>query len=162
MKSIIQIALFTLTAILAGCGVYSFSPGGKSLFESVNISQFENKTIEYQLADRLTDAVVDAFIKDNTIKVREASKADAILTGTLSGYRRDPYTYDKEDVVTEYVVKVSISVKVVKANSEDVIWEEEFFAQGVYDAIDETEEVGQDRAVTLLTSDIMDRTTKSW
>ncbi len=162
MKSIIKIGLITLTAILAGCGIYSFSPGGKPPFESVNIPQFENKTIEYQMADRLTDAVVDAFIKDNTIKVKEASKADAILTGTLSSYRRDPYTYDKEDVVTEYAVKVSISIRVVKANSEDVIWEEDFFAQGVYDAIDETEEIGQDRAVTLLTSNIMDRTTKSW
>jgi len=149
-------------AALCGCGVYSFSGAGKAPFASVNIAQFENTTIEYQLADRLTDAVVDAFIRDNTVQVREPAKAEALMNGTVVGYRRDPYTYDQQDIVSQYAVKVSVHVKVVKANAEDVIWEKDFYAEGVYDANKETEADGQTRAITLLTANILDQTTKSW
>ena len=149
-------------AALYGCGVYSFSGAGKAPFASVNIAQFENTTIEYQLADRLTDAVVDAFIRDNTVQVREPAKAEALMNGTVVGYRRDPYTYDQQDIVSQYAVKVSVHVKVVKANAEDVIWEKDFYAEGIYDANTETEEDGQARAITLLTANILDQTTKSW
>lgn len=163
MKSLVLIipAAFMLGAI-CGCGVYSFSTSGKAAFESLHVTQFENQTIEYQLADLLTDAVVDAFIRDNTVTIMEPSQAEAVMTGILVSYRREPYTYDQQDIVTEYAVKVALRVKVVKADSEDIIWEKEFFAQGVYDANTETEEDGQQRVVTLLTADIMNFTTKSW
>jgi hypothetical protein len=148
--------------ISTGCGVYSFSPSSKPPFESINVPQFENNTIEYQLSDRLTDAVIDGFIRENLVKVQEASQAEAILYGTVANYRRDPYTYDQEDIVTEYAVKVTVRVKVTRANSEDVVWEDDFYAQGIYNANEESEEDGQNRAISLITSDIMDRTTKSW
>lgn len=154
--------LFLIILITAGCGVYSFRPAGKPAFESVNVAQFESKTPEYQLADRLTDAIVDAFIQDNSIEVKEASRAEAIMTGTLIGYRRSAYTYDKEDIVTEYSVKVTLQVSVKRAGTEDVIWEEDFFVEGIYNAFDETEDDGQTRAIELLTTSILDRTTKSW
>lgn len=147
---------------VAGCGVYSFSAAGKSGFTSVNIGQFENNTIEYQLSDRLTDAVIDAFIQDNTVQVKEAARAEAVMNGTVVSYRRDPYTYDQEDIVSEYAVKVTVRIKVVKAGSEDVIWEKDFYAEGIYNALEETEEDGQERAIALLTADILDQTTKSW
>ena len=154
--------LGTVLPMVLGCGVYSFSAAGKPAFQSVNIAQFENNTIEYQLSDRLTDALIDAFIRDNTIPVKEAGKAEALMAGTVTSYRRDPYTYDLQDIVSEYAVKVSVHVKVVRAKSEDVIWDEDFFAEGVYNAVDETEADGQTKVITLLTANILDRTTKSW
>jgi len=147
---------------MAGCGVYSFSSSGKAAFESLHVNQFENRTIEYQLADRLTDAVVDAFIRDNTVTIMEPSQAEAVMNGTVVSYRREAYTYDQQDIVTEYAVKVGLNIKVVKSESDEVIWEKEFFGQGVYDANTETEEDGQNRVITLLTADIMSFTTKSW
>lgn len=162
MKSFLSIIALLFLVFCAGCGVYSFSQSGKPAFESVNIAQFRSNTIEYQLADLLTDAVIDAFILDNSIEVLEASRAEAVMSGTVTSYRRDPYTYDDADVVSEYAVKVNIHVKVVKSNSEDIIWEEDFFARGVYSALDEEEEQGQEKAIILLTADILDRTTKSW
>ncbi len=156
------LAGFGLAGVISGCGVYSFSAAGQAPFKSVAIMQFENTTIEYEFADRLTDAVVDAFILDNVVKVLEPSRAEAIMNGTVVGYRRDPYTYDQQDNVSEYVVKVSVRVKAVKSDSEDIIWEEDFYAEGVYDAIGETEDDGKNRAIVRLTADILDHTTKSW
>jgi hypothetical protein len=160
-RLVVQILL--VLAIVTGCGPYSFSPSGKSAFQTVYVSQFENNTIQYEMGDRLTDAVIDAFVQDNTVQVKESDKADAVLSGTVVSYRRDPHTFDEQDNVTKYAVKVSLSAKVVKANTEDIIWEETFYAEGVYDANSETEEgEGQDRVISLLTADILDKTTKSW
>jgi len=105
---------------------------------------------------------MNAFIGDGTISVREASKAEAVMTGTVTEYRREAYTYDKTDNVSQYAANVKIHVKVVKANTDEVIWEEDFFAQGVYDPSTETEEDGQNKAIAILKSNILDRTTKSW
>lgn len=156
------IPLIILLVTASGCGVYSFKAGGKAAFESLNVTQFENNTIEYQLADRLTDAVIDAFIMDNTVQIKEPARADAIMKGTVVSYRREAYTFDQEDNVSEYAVKVALSIKVLKADSEEIIWTKDFYAEGVYDANLETEEEGQDRIVTLLTGDILSHTTKSW
>ncbi len=156
------IAVLTLL-LLIGCGPYSFSASGKAAFQSVHVTSFDNNTIEYELADRLFDAIIESFIQDNTVQILEASKAEAVMTGTLTNYRRDPYNYDDQDVVTEYVVKVTLQVKVVKANSEDIIWEDSFYAEGVYKADEETEtEEGQQRVIEQITADILDKTTKSW
>lgn len=163
MKNLCVVILAGVTTMMAGCGVYSFSSSSKPAFESVNVVPFENMTLEGQpVVDPLTNAVVNAFILDNTVKVRDASQAEAVMTGTVMSYHRDPYTYDKEDIVAKYAVKISLHIKVVKAKTEDVIWEDDFFAEGAYDAISETEETGQNRAIALLTEDILNKITKSW
>jgi hypothetical protein len=160
------ISLLTLSGIIClltgGCGVYSLSSSGKAPFASLNIAQFENNTLEYQLSDQLTDAVVDAFIRDNIVEIKEPSRAEAVMNGNVVSYRRDPYTYDQSDNVSEYAVKVAVQVKVAKSDSEDIIWEKEFYAEGIYDALTESEEDGQKRVVVLLTEDILSATTKSW
>lgn len=148
--------------VLAGCGIYSFSASGKPAFESVHVAQFENRTIEFELGTLLTDAVIDMFISDNSISLLESSRSEAIMTGTVVSYVREAYEFDLEDNVSRYAVKVSIHVRVVRANTDDVIWEDDFFAEGIYLADVETEEDGQKRVVELLSSDILDKTTKSW
>jgi hypothetical protein len=158
----LRFLILGLFLMQTGCGVYSFSSSGKKPFNSVSIGQFQNNTIEYQLADRLTDAVIKAFIAEGTVAVKEASKAEAVMIGTVTEYKREPFTYDRQDNVSQFAAKVKVHVKTVKANTEEVIWEEDFVAQGVYEAASELEENGQSRAVDLLTRSILDRTTKSW
>jgi hypothetical protein len=162
MKTAGLVILGLCLAVVSGCGVYSFSGAGKAPFETLSVSPFANNTIEYELGDRLTDAVVDAFIRENLVKIVDPSRAEAVMDGTVESYRRDPYTYTKEDIVSQYAVKVSVKVKVLKSESEDIIWEKDFYAEGVYNADTEVEEDGQTRAIELLTADIVNNTTKSW
>ncbi|MEZ5360415.1 MAG: LPS assembly lipoprotein LptE [Candidatus Zixiibacteriota bacterium] len=159
----VRIAIFLSVFLAVGCGPYSFSASGKLAFKSINVVSFENQTIEYELTDRLYDAVIETFIQDNTVQVLDATSAEAVMTGNLTSYRRDPYNYDAQDAVSQYAVKVTFHVKVVKAASEDVIWEEDFYAEGIYDANSESEtEEGQQRVIDKITADILDKTTKSW
>jgi hypothetical protein len=50
---------------------------------------------------------------------------------------------------------------VEKTGSDDVIWEDDFYAEGIY-TTESTEESGQQRALDILTANILDRTTKNW
>lgn len=161
LSAIICLSLFLL-GLMTGCGVYSLSASGKPAFASVHIAQFENQTIEFDMGTLLTDDVINQFIADNSIEVLERSRSEALMIGTVVSYLREAFEYDINDIVSKYIVKVSIHVKVVRSNTDDVIWEEDFYAEGTYQAEAEVEEDGQRRAVEILSSNILDKTTKSW
>jgi len=162
MKITAMPALICVALLIAGCGVYSFNPGGKSSIKTISVMQFENKTIESGLANRMTDLVVDAFISDGNIKIASEDNADALLYGTLLNYKRDPYTYDESDNVSQYVVRLTFDVLLQKRDSGEELWKEVFLSEGVYNADTETEENGQVLAAGKLVEDIINRTTKSW
>ena len=44
-----------------GCCVYTFNPAGKSSIQKIAVDRFDNKTTEYDLADRMTDLVIDSL-----------------------------------------------------------------------------------------------------
>lgn len=163
MKNFGIIILFALATLLfVGCGIYSFSPGGKSSIKTIAVNQFENKTIEAGLSNRMTDLVIDAFISDGNLKVVSEKEADAVLVGTLTSYRREAYTYDESDNVSQYVVKLVIDVSLQKGGTYEELWKEKFYSEGIYSVDSETEDDGQVQAANKLVTDILNRTAKSW
>jgi len=164
---------FALLWFIAGCGVYSFNPGGKSSIKTIAVSQIENKTIEAGLSSRMTDLIVDAFISEGSMKVVSAKDADAIISGTLTDYKREAYTYDESDNVSQYVVKLVFDVILQKGESEEPIWKEIFYSEGYYSTdvgtsdasaiqVATDEEGAQVQAAQKLVQDVINRTTKSW
>jgi hypothetical protein len=162
MKKLVLPSVLLMACLVCGCGIYSFSPGGKSSVKTIFVPQFENKTIEVGLSGKMTDLVVDAFIRDGKIKIVEKDKAEAILYGILSNYRREAYTFDEADNVTKYVVKVNFNVTLTATETNENIWVESFYSEGIYDAASESEDDGQVYAADNLVVDIINRTTKSW
>ncbi len=161
MKAVGAIGMGILLVFANGCGVYSFSPGGKSDIKTISVTPFENKTIEYGLSDRMTDLVIEAFLADGNLKVVSSDEADAVLSGVLSNYERKAYTYDENNNVSRYVVKVVFNIILQKPTGEE-IWKEQFYSEGIYEADIEVEDDGQVRAAEKLVVDIINRTTKSW
>jgi hypothetical protein len=161
-KNLILYIAFFSTVVGAGCGIYSFSAGGKSSIKTIAITQFENKTVESGLSSRMTDLVVDAFIADGTLKVVSPDKADAVLSGTLTSYDRKAKEYTEADNVSQYAVTIVFDVALNDPKAEKEIWKERFISEGIYDSRSETEDEGQVRAADKLVVDIINRTTKSW
>ncbi len=163
MKSILSILVCLVLLTGAGCGVYTFNPGGKSSIKTIAVTQFENNTIEVGLSSRLTDLVVDALIADGSMKVVSADNADAILHATLTDYKREAHDYDESDNVTQYIVKINFDVRLEKGNEVDEdFWSEQFYSYGIFSPDSEIEEDGQTNAAEKLVTDIINRTTKSW
>ncbi len=155
-------ALGVVSFLGAGCGVYTFNPAGKSEIQAIAVERFDNRTAEYDLADRMTDLVIDAFISDGTMKVVSIDNADAVLVGVLTRYDRKPYKYLEDEVVESYSVTMGFDVVLKNPRDDSEIWRETLIQEGVYSVEAETEQDGQGKAVERLVESIVNRTTKSW
>ncbi|MFQ5869646.1 MAG: LPS assembly lipoprotein LptE, partial [Candidatus Zixiibacteriota bacterium] len=145
------------------CGVYSFSGSALSGVRTVGVPLFENQTTEYDLQEKLTEKVTNSFVADNTLKVVSARRADAVLYGVVTRYERKSHTFDGAGNTMEYITYVYVALRFEKRTERETIWEDDNMeGWGIYDAIEETEEEGKERALDKLAEDIVDRTVKGW
>jgi len=157
------IASIAAILVIAGCGPYSFSPGGRGGLSSLAVPLFENRTAEYGIRELLTEGVIDRFVRDGSVKIVNERLADAVLRGEVTGYESRAYNYDANENVSEYRVTVTVHVRVEDPVKRNVIWEEDALSQwGSYAAANETEDDGKQRAVEKLAEDIVNRTVKGW
>jgi outer membrane lipopolysaccharide assembly protein LptE/RlpB len=156
---------FLLAGMLAltGCGLYTVKSGRTAVVSSIGIPLFENRTSEYGLAEQLTEGITDQLVEENIVQVVDPSRAESILKAVILSYKRSPYTYDATEYVTEYIVEIVISAKLVKASDDSPIWEAASIrGWGVYPADSGTEQDGQAKAIEKLTEEIINRTAKGW
>lgn len=124
---------------------------------------FENQTREYGIRESLTQKVVDVYVQDNTFKVVNEKIADSILSGIITRYLREAHTFDENENVKEYKVRIFVKVVLEETKKKKIIWEEENLeGWGIYSATDETEDEGKEKALQKLAEDIVNRTVKGW
>jgi hypothetical protein len=160
-SGIVAFAALVLVA-LTGCGVYTLNPKGKSSIKTIGVEAFQNQTGEYAFADRLTEIVTDAFIKDGSLKVVPVDGADAVLVGTLTKYSRVPFKFDSGDNVSQYKIILEFDISLRNPREQTDIWKEHLTPEGVYTVASETEEIGQSKATDQLVQSILNKTTRSW
>ena len=116
---------FVAAALAAGCGYHVAGKGGGKQFVegvgTVSIPMFENITGNADVESVITSAMVDELI--NAVKVD--GNADAVLKGVVKSYELRPVSFSKSDVVSEYRLRVVMSVKFVKSSDNTVIWHDE-------------------------------------
>jgi len=163
-KTFVCLALLVAFSFAAaGCSYYSFSGSGLSGVSSVAVPLFENQTQEYGIRESLTKKVVDAYVQDNTLKVANEKTADSILFGIITRYLREAHTFDENENVREYKVRIFVQVTLEESKKKKVIWQEDDLeGWGIYSADEETEDDGKERALEKLAEDIVNRTVKGW
>ena len=158
-----SVLVLMLASLIAGSGcIYTFNPKGKSDIKTLAIEPFDNRTSEYGLSDRLTTIVTDAFIKDGTMRIVPADKADAVLNGILTGYERQVVTFDTTDQVSQFKVVLTCEISLKATKNDSTLWTQSMTQEGVYSAASETEELGQQRAGQHLVEAVLTKTTKDW
>jgi hypothetical protein len=163
LKKILKLlTAFSIVVIFSSCGVYTFNPKGKSSYTSIAIPRFENRTAEFDLAERLTDDIIDAFIADGTFKVLPEENAEVLLYGTMSRYSRLPYTFDENDQVQTYKVEIDFDIRLKNSKDDSDIWNEKMNKIASYDVESETEEDAREKVILLLIESIINKTTKNW
>ena len=160
-RIILFLLLIGSATVAAGCA-YTFNPKGKSSLKTIAVEPFDNRTSEYGLTDRLTNIVVEAFIKDGSMRIVPAEKAEAILHGALLRYERQAAQFDITDQVEQYKVVLEFEVSLRTPGNDSTLWTQSMTQEGIYSASTETEETGQQRAGERLVEAIINKTTKSW
>lgn len=114
----------------------------------------------------LTNAIINRFIFDGTLKVAPQEKADAILKATVMDYRRDALRYSNGDEVQEYRLNITVDFSLVRASDGKPIVPQErltgdttFFISGPHAM---TEDEAAARAVEDVANRVIEKVVEVW
>jgi len=110
---------------LFACG-YHFPGSASNLppdVRSLHVELFTNRTVEPFLENRITSNVIDWFARKGPLHlVEDRSRADALLTGVVTGYSSEPISYNADDAITEYRSKMTIAATLRQSSDDRVLW----------------------------------------
>lgn len=167
------LTLLVIAAAVASpsCAYYSFSPtggrGGKGGLSTIAIPILVNETLEYGVEQELTDALVEEFTDDNSLRVVPEDQAESILRGTIVRYERPVVSYDAGGSPQEYKVRVVARLSYVNASTRETIWEDEIEGWAIYSSAGEGGDVtSEDEAKAVafekLAQDVLAKTVQGW
>lgn len=161
-----QIFLMSLLIfLLAGCGIYTFKGSVPGHLKTIAIPPFENQTAEFDLAETITDKLIDEFTSDNTLKVRDLDEGDLVVYGRITRLADRPSTFNSDESVEEYKVTVTVHVRVHDTIMDKVMWEENISNFGIYPYTggnSEERQDGIDEATKKIVEDIINKTVAGW
>lgn len=157
--------LLLLSFQLSGCFRYSFTGTVPPHLKTVAIPTLEDRTSEFGLRESLTDALIGSYRKDNTLRVVDVARADAVVSGEILSVSEAPYTFTASETITEYRVTVNVNVRFEDKVKAKVIFEAPISAWGTYNFANEGTAGRQkavDAAVQKLADDIVAKTLSGW
>jgi PBP1b-binding outer membrane lipoprotein LpoB len=159
----IYITITLLLILLTGC-YYTFTPNLPPGIKSVAIPIFENNTLNYGLETLVTSKVVDEFVKDGNLRVKDVRKADSILHGTVTNYVQEAAAYTVGEAIQKYRLTMTVAISFEDRVSGEILWSEPnltysvtYFPTGSQ-GLAETEQQAQQR----LAEEIARRTIEGW
>ncbi len=171
-------AIFYVLFLLGGCS-YVPTEVLPEYIHNIYIPVFVNKTSKYGLEDKLTEAVIDEFLRDGKLGVTNKSEADGMLLGEIVEYRLEPISYDANNVVEQYKLWVVVNLTFWDLKKNEILWRDyrhsvnggyqggieeyvRYYVTSQAGEVVETEEEAQDRLVQTLSEDIVKRTAYGW
>ncbi len=153
-------AALALLLLVCGCSYYSTSATGGSGIRSVAIPLLDNRSLEPEVHQALTDSLIEAFVSDGTLRVLDEDRADVVLRGTIVEVKDEPFTYVQE--ADQYQITVFLNMTCYDTRQKNALWEEKRLrGYGIYSATGRREEArreGLAQAFEILVKDVVDLT----
>ncbi len=159
--------LLLILALAAGCSHYGFSAAAKTHISTIAIPILENETLQYGAEIGITDALIEQFTTDNTLRIVGEDEADSILRGAVVLYERPVMSYDAGGNPLEYKVRVVARLVYEDVTRASTVWEDEVEGWAVYSVSGgtselTTEEQALERAFEKLSEDVLAKTVQGW
>ncbi len=161
-------ALFAAVAVtgtlVLSCGFYSFSGSLAPHLKTVAIPLFDNRTAEFNIAEDMTDAVIAAFNRDNSLKLAERGNADLLIEGNIVQIDDRAGAFDQSETVEDMKVYVTVQLKCTDQSRREVMWQERLTHFGAYDPAQgpEGRREGMMEAIDKLSQDVLNKTVANW
>lgn len=159
------IFILSLTSII-GCGIYTFN--GSSLpshLKSIDIPLFENQSLQANVAEEITKELNRQVLSGNLLRIVN-SNGDATVSGTITSYTNDPYTFGAADTrqidVESYIVKIGAEVQFFDNKTNAALFKGLVTGEGIYNFKTETESVGRQKAEKDLVQRILQNSLQGW
>ena len=99
---------------------------------SIAIPIVENQTAEFGMSESVTENLIAKFNEENILRVTDEDQATSILRGTIIKVTDAPYTFTKEEAVTEYRFTVHMKVEWYDVREDKVLIKKNFSGWGAY------------------------------
>ena len=117
---------------LASCGFYSMAGSIPPHIKSIAIPLMDNQTAEFGLAEDITDGILDEFNEAGILRVSDENSVHSILRGTIKKVSEGPYTYSKQESVSEYRYKIDVKIDWYDVSQEKNLLEGTYSGFGAY------------------------------
>jgi hypothetical protein len=128
-------SILTAASLVAGCGYTTQSMLPENL-KTVHVKPVKNGIdLSQEISDKtpfrvyrpgieveMTNAIINRFIFDGTLKPATEDRADALLDVTLVDYRRDALRFTEGDDIQEYRLNVVIDAAMTQKSDGKTLW----------------------------------------
>ena len=158
---------FVVPAVLLAACAYTFNPSSiPGHIRTLEIPVADNQTLEVVLAEEITNALSERFVRDNSLQVVQ-SDADAVLECSIVGYQHRVFTFDETQTAKEYVVIMTVDMTLRDRVKGKEIWDEEGVTGTATYALDDdegvtTEEEARVLAIKHIVDEALSKTVEGW
>lgn len=103
----------------AGCAGYRLGAVNPAITagKTIQVVPFNNQTLQPRLGEAVTQALRERLQTDGTYRLVTRGTGDVVVTGVISGYRREGVSYLRTDVATTEDFRVEVTVHVTARDS---------------------------------------------
>ena len=97
--------------LFAGCAGYHLGPVNPNVVageKTIEISPFNNLTLQPRLGDAVTQALRERMQTDATYRLATRGPGDVVVTGVITAYRRQGVSFLRTDVTTPEDYRVEL------------------------------------------------------
>ena len=160
--------LLLLTGVLVSASChYSFTGSSvPSHLKTVAIPLFDDQSAfgEPGLREKLTNKLIERFVRDNSLQVADKTRADSIVEGVIVGVRDEPTVVEKGESVTKRRITMTVQATFQDMKLKKRVWEKQLSDWGDYEigGGPAQRQVGIDAAIEKLSEDILLETVSGW
>ena len=117
---------------LSSCVFYSMAGSIPPHIKSIAIPLMDNQTAEFGLSESITDGIIEQFNEAGILRISDERDAHSILRGTIKKVNEGPYTYSKQESVSEYRYKIDVKIEWYDVSEQKNIFEGLYSGFGAY------------------------------
>ena len=133
IKNVIASVTLAVITTVPACG-YHLSGTGSIVPQGVKtlaVPVFFNATNEPYVDVDVTQAVVEEFLTDGSLKVVSLEDADLALRGKITKYEVLPLSYTTQSYVQQYQVRLVVEAVLEDLRSKKILWKERGIESGL-------------------------------
>jgi hypothetical protein len=164
---IVVACIFSLIMIAGFSGCYSFT--GASVpthLKTIAIPLMDDQTGlgEASLREKMTRALTDLFIRDNSLEVTDKSTADSILEGVIVSARDEIASVSSGEAVNKRRINMSVKIVYQDMKLRKRVFEKTFTNYGDYNPATgfSARQAAFDEAIKKISEDILLETVSGW
>jgi len=117
---------------ISSCTYYSLAGSIPPHINSIAIPIVENQTAEFGMSESVTENIIKKFNEENILRVTDEESAASILSGIITRVTDAPYTFTKQEAVTEYRFTVHMNIEWYDKKNDKSLLKKNFSGWGAY------------------------------